>query len=304
MSKLTFIELAKKVLDEEKKALSPMEIWEIAKLKGYVEKLGSKGISPERTLWAVLYRDEMKTNSPFILIDERPKRYALKSLHEKGQVDIDYITDVSEPELTFNEQELHPYLTYFCFEYLSVYTKTINHSKSRKMKFGEWVHPDMVGWWFGPIKEWKELVREFSKSIQKLPIKLYSFEIKKALNFNNLREAFFQAVSNSSWANEGYLVAHEIAKEEDFINELTRLSSSFGIGVIQLDIYDPGSSEIVLPATFKEYLDWDSIDKLSLNSDFADFLERVKKDLIVSEVREEGYDKVFESEDLIKKLRK
>ncbi len=218
MSKFTFIELAKKVLDEEKKALSPMEIWEIAKLKGYVEKLGSKGTSPERTLSTVLYRDEMKVNSPFILIDERPKRYALKSLHEKGQVDIDYITDVSEPKLTFNEQELHPYLTYFCFEYLSVYTKTINHSKSRKMKFGEWVHPDMVGWWFGPIKEWKVPVREFSKSIQKLPIKLYSFEIKKALNFNNLREAFFQAVSNSSWANEGYLVAHEIAEEEDFIN--------------------------------------------------------------------------------------
>ena len=100
------------------------------------------------------------------------------------------------------------------------------------------------------------------------------------------------------------VVVHEIAEEEDFINEITRLSSSFGIGVIRLDIYDPNSSEIVLPAAFREYLDWDSIDKLSLNSDFADFLERVKKDLTVSEVREEGYDKVLESEELIKKLRK
>ena len=304
MKKLTFIELAKKILEEEKKALSPTEIWEIAKLKGYVEELASEGTSPERTLYTAIYRNVIKDNSPFVLIDERPKRYALRSLFDKGQVDTSTKIEVSEPELDFKEHKLHPFLTYFCFERLSVYTKTIIHSKSRNMKFGEWVHPDMVGWWFGPIKEWKDSVREFSKSIQKLPFKLYSFEIKKTLNFNNLREVFFQAVSNSSWANEGYLVAHKIAEEEDFRSELKRLSSSFGIGIIQLDISDPDSSDIILPAAFKESLEWDSIDKLALNSDFADFLDRVKKDLTYSEVREEGYDKVFDSEDLIKKLLK
>jgi hypothetical protein len=33
--------------------------------------------------------------------------------------------------------------------------------------------------------------------------------MKKELNFSNLRESYFQAVSNSSWANEGYLVTAE-----------------------------------------------------------------------------------------------
>jgi hypothetical protein len=63
---------------------------------------------------------------------------------------------------------------------------------------------------------------------------VFSFELKKSLSFGNLREAFFQAVSNSSWANEGYLVAAEISQDEDFLSELRRLSSSFGIGVVQL----------------------------------------------------------------------
>lgn len=30
------------------------------------------------------------------------------------------------------------------------------------------------------------------------------------MNFTNLREYYFQAVSNSSWANEGYIVALDI----------------------------------------------------------------------------------------------
>ena len=37
--------------------------------------------------------------------------------------------------------------------------------------------------------------------------KLWSFEAKLLINRSNVRECFFQAVSNSSWANFGYLVA-------------------------------------------------------------------------------------------------
>ena len=54
----------------------------------------------------------------------------------------------------------------------------------------------------------------------------------------------------------------------------------------------------------KDNLDWDTINKLTNNSDFENFLERVKNDLIISEIREEQYDKIEESDDLIRSIHK
>ncbi len=85
-----------------------------------------------------------------------------------------------------------------------------------------------------------------SSQIGSLPIKLFSFELKKELNFSNLREYFFQAVSNSSWANESYIVAPFLEEETEFRDELKRLSSAYGVGVIQLDIENPDSCRICL----------------------------------------------------------
>lgn len=59
--------------------------------------------------------------------------------------------------------------------------------------------------------------------------------MKKTLNFTNLREYYFQAVSNSSWANEGYIVALDIDEDDSFLAELKRLNNAFGIGVIKLN---------------------------------------------------------------------
>ena len=61
----------------------------------------------------------------------------------------------------------------------------------------------------------------------------------------NYREFFFQAVSNSSWANEGYLVAAEIIQDDELLSELECLSIAFGIGIIQLDITDIDALNIV-----------------------------------------------------------
>ena len=109
---------------------------------------------------------------------------------------------------------------------------------------------------------------------------MYSFEIKKDLGFHNLRESFFQAVSNSSWANEGYLVSANIDQDEELLSELKRLSTAFGIGVIKLDIDDPDASEITFLAKHKGDLDWDTINKLANdNPDFSKFLKRIKIDL-------------------------
>jgi hypothetical protein len=306
---MTFIELSKIILEEEKRPLSVEEIWALAQAKGYDKQVGSKGKTPPATIGAQIYvnmRD--KKDSPFIKMDTRPQKFYLKNLPlnglEQGASD-ESIPKIQLPKkFDYLERDLHPLLAYYAQLYLKAYTRTILHNKSEKKEFGEWVHPDMVGCYF-PIDEWKPEVLEFSATIGNVSIKIFSFEIKRALSFSNLRESFFQTVSNSSWANEGYLVASEISTDEDFQNELRRLSSSFGIGVIKLDVDEPDSSEIVFPAQYKEYLDWDMINKLTaMNSDFKDFIKRIKIDISSKEVRKEKYDKILSVEELSQQLKR
>src|SRR5262249_42218166 len=71
-----------------------------------------------------------------------------------------------------------------------------------------------------------------NKSTDKTAIRLFSFELKKQVDRINYREYFFQAVSNSSWAHEGYLVTCAVQQQDDLLSELERLSASFGIGII------------------------------------------------------------------------
>ena len=159
--------------------------------------------------------------------------------------------------------------------------------------------PDIVGCYF-PFADWDTEVVNVNYLLGNSAIKLYSFELKKELSFGNLRESFFQAVSNSSWANEAYLVAAEIEKDDEFMNELRRLSAAFGVGIIQLNTEDPDSCEILLPPRINEVVDWDTVNKLaSMNPDFKEFLKRIKIDMNSREVRKEMYDKVVDRDKLI-----
>lgn len=304
---ITFLQMAQRVLDEEKQALSASEIWRVAVSKGYEKELSSKGQTPWATLGALIHVDVRDNpTSLFTSIGARPKRFILKK-----QVDIlgEKILEspksllVSKQKPNYLEKDLHPLMVYYGFYYLKAYLKTINHSKSDKKGFGEWVHPDIVGCYF-PFQDWESEVVEVSTLMGNTAIKLYSFELKRELSISNIREAFFQAVSNSSWANEGYLVAVEIDTDEDFTNELKRLSTAFGIGVIKLDTEDPDSSEIYFPAKSKENIDWDTANKLaSINPDFQEFLKRIKIDTTSREVRKEMYDTVLSKESLEKNFK-
>lgn len=80
--------------------------------------------------------------------------------------------------------------------------------------------------------------------------------MKISVNLTNLRECYFQAVSNSSWAHEGYLVALNISEEPEMMDELRRLNNAFGIGVIRLEAEHFMQSEILFSAKEKESLDW------------------------------------------------
>ena len=91
---MTFLELAEKVLREEKKALTAIEIWNIASNKGYDKQLNSEGKTPWATLGAQIYvssKDDAK--SKFAKTDSRPKMFYLKSMAN----DID-LEDISLPE--------------------------------------------------------------------------------------------------------------------------------------------------------------------------------------------------------------
>lgn len=302
---LTFLQLAQKILDEEKRPLSPDEIWQIAQAKGYDREVASRGKTPARTIGARLYvdvRDNPQTI--FAKTDDRPKRFALRSL---TPTDLSQLLVTAPPTLVargggYLEKDLHPFVVYYGFHYLKAYLKTIRHNKSGKKEFGDWVHPDIVGCYF-PFGDWKDEVVEVSSLMGNRAVRLFSFELKRELNFSNLREAFFQAVSNSSWANEGYLVAAIISDDEDFNKELERLSASFGIGVIQLDINDPDATDIILPAREQD-IDWDTINKLTFNPDFRDLLRRIGTDIKSREIRHEGYDPVLTKDQLVESLSK
>jgi uncharacterized protein len=301
---ITFLQLAQKVLEEVKQPLSVTEIWETVISKGYEKLVESKGKTPSATMGALMYVDVRDNpDSVFLPLGIRPKRFILKNQKTTIGEKIPETTEapsivIKKPE--FLEKELHPLMVYYGFYYLKAFLKTINHNSSAKKGFGEWVHPDIVGCYF-PFGDWKSEVVDVSTLMGNSAVRLYSFELKRDLSIINLREAFFQAVSNSSWANEGYLVAATIDADDDFISELKRLSTAFGIGVIQLDIDDPDSSEIMLPAKPKEVIDWETVNKLSsMNPDFREFLKRIRTDMTSREVRKEMYDHVFTKDELVK----
>lgn len=299
---MTFLELAERILKEENKPLTAVEIWNIASQKGYDKQLNSQGKTPWSTLGARIYvsvKDDSK--SVFAKTESRPKKFYLKSM--VSQINLN---DTSIPEdiiqtkkkkFDFLEKDLHKYLSYFAYYQLNCFTKTIKHNVSNKKEFGVWVHPDIVGCYFR-MDDWKKEVYDFSSSIGVRGIVIYSFEVKRELSFSNLRESFFQCVSNSSWANESYLVAAMISKNDDFFEELRRLSTSFGIGIIELNIEDPDSSEILIPARHKKDLDFETINKLAMNTDFKEFLETVKIDMTSKKVHKKEYDLVENIENL------
>jgi hypothetical protein len=297
---MTFLELAELVLKEEARPLTATDIWNIASKKGYTQELNSQGKTPWSTLGALIHVSAKDNpRSIFVKTDSRPKKFYLKSMANKIDVNDNSISDdilpAKKKKFDYLEKDLHKVFAFYAYYYLHCYTKTINHSLSSKKEFGEWVHPDMVGCHF-LMEDWKKEVHDFSGALGVRAINLFSFELKRELNFGNLRESFFQCVSNSSWANESYLVAARISENEDFIEELSRLATSFGIGVIELNVEDPHSTDIVIPAKFKKNLDFEAINKLAMNNDFKEFLETVKIDLTSNKIHKKEYDFVEDVE--------
>ncbi len=274
----TFKELAEKVLAQTKIPMTVNEIWEYAEKSGITNKLGSQGKTPIQSLAARLYTD-IKNNETciFEIFSKRPTKFGLKNISNKlppKTLEPDYKDE------KYNERDLHILLSSFVYsnEDFNCRTKTIFHEKSPKSKKGanEWIHPDIVGIHF-PDEDYSKETVALQKELGYKNYKIFSFEMKKNLDLSNLRECYFQAVSNSSWANEGYLVTYKISSEEYFMSELRRLNNAFGIGIIQLNAENINQSNVLFPSRISENLDWETVDRLSDNPDFKEFLEDIIK---------------------------
>lgn len=302
MAVYTFLDLAAETLLASGIQMSVEKIWEAAVKFGFDAKLRSKGQTPWSSLGSRLYVDvKDNPNSLFVrapgsvpaefsLRDPSVARKALDRLTKEIASQQDKPGD-AEPadagavpvpkagKYPYKERELHPWLSRFArYNLGGVFAKTIYHENSSKKSYAEWLHPDLVGFWF-PFEDYTREVLELSGGGFAVA-KFYSFEMKRELNMGNLRESFFQAVSNSSWANEGYLAAANVDESENFQAELGRLSGSFGIGIIELDIDRPESSRILFPAKHRDALDWDGANKLAKeNPDFRKFLADVRIDI-------------------------
>lgn len=111
------------------------------------------------------------------------------------------------------------------------------------------------------------------------------------MNRSNVREVVFQTVSNSSWANLSYLVAAKL--ESKAIEELRMLCLAHGVGFINLDVKTPHESQILIPAKFRDKINYDSLDRLvSENKDAENYLEYVTTFLKTKKLRESFWDLV------------
>ena len=316
-SKYTFLDFAEEILKTASKPMTFQEIWSTGKDGGLDAKLSISGKTPWQTLGARLFvdiRDNLETR--FVKVGKNPARFFL--LARKNELTPDDLKDLSrvktpapkENGLGFHERRLHALLAYYAFTNTSfnrgrqIYTKTIFHEKSKHNALNEWVHPDMVGF-YSPVDDWNGKLLEFNKATDKTAIRLYSFELKKRVDRGNYREYFFQAVSNSSWANEGYLVTCSVQQQDDLLSELERLSASFGIGMIVLDLDDIDSSTVLFPARPKDYLDWETMNKLcEQNEDFETFIDDVQRDYAGKKIHPSEYENIIsDTEAYIKKMR-
>lgn len=291
---MTIKEAILKSLEDTKELSSNKDVYQHIVQRHYYTF--EKGKTPEATISAQL-GDFIRNG------DERVKRvkgkgnYYLYYLAKfEQEIDIDNFTVVvnevvkKEKKKNYQERDLHKLLSSY-LKNKNIYAKTIFHeeSKNSKDEHQKWIHPDIVGVEFLSLTS--KINKAFMKTINKADtFKLYSYEIKKEINTDyELKKCYFQAVSNSSWSNYGYMVALEIS--DSLKDEMQRLNESFGIGIIELHP-NPYQSKILFQAKYKE-IDFKTIDKLcKVNKNYENFIELIEKILAV----EERYYKSIEKE--------
>ena len=293
--------LVEEILQSAPCPLNHHEIWKIAVEKGFDKRADWQSDNPAEAVdYYLRYKINADADAPqYGKTTDKPIRYYLES--RKGELDFTRTNNTTVAEgdnAKYQECDLHPLLAYCAHANAQfsgkrkIYTKTIDHLQSTSKGYSEWGHPDMVGVYF-PFDDLSNNVVKLSHAFNSNEIfQLFSFELKREITRSNYRESFFQAVSNSSWANEGYLVAAEIAEDEELRRELGRLSNAFGIGIIRLDVRDICASPVLFRATQRSRVDLDFINKLCQNADFNNFIDRVNTDIGAGQIHLSEYDEI------------
>lgn len=273
MAKMTFKALAMKVLEVADQPLNYKEIWDTAQSLGLADQLGSKGLTPLATLRRDLSQDVKSDSSKIGVIYGNPGeawRYFLKGKPEQAKAPV---KNASSPKpavgktASYLESQLHPFVAYFFRTQMNVACRTILHHGSTKSKDAKnvWLHADMMG----VSLPHDDLPNVFglARSTHAQTAQLYSIEIKRSVTASSLHENLFQAVSNSTWANEAYLVAADFPETVEFLEELQMLSQSFGVGIVRLNLSDPDASIVIAPARRREQVDWNRLERIASVSD-------------------------------------
>ena len=246
-----------------------------------------KGKTPKNTISAQL-GDFIRQNDTRVKRIKDNKTYLYYLARYENTINFEQNLTQEKPtqkeqnrQKSYHERDLHKLLSTY-LKNKNIYSKTILHeeSKNRKDDHQKWIHPDMIGIEFLELNS--KINKAFMKVLNKADtFKVSSFEIKKEINTDyELKKSYFQAVSNSSWANYGYLVAFEIS--DNLKDEMERLNQSFGIGIIELKA-NPYESKIHFLAKYKE-LDFKTIDKLChVNEKFEKFIELTERILTIDE---------------------
>ncbi len=292
---MTIKEAILKSLDDINALAKYSEIYDHIIQNNYYEFIAAK--TPDATISALL-GDFIRNGDTRVKRIKQGGAYFYYLTKNEQNIGIDVLSgdavvaksDVSKfkKTKTYEERDLHKLLSSY-LKNTDTYSKTIFHEQSNGKDSNQiWTHPDMVGIKF--LRLQTRASQNFLKAINRVDtFKLSSYELKREINSDSeLKRAFFQAVSNSSWANYGYLVAFEFS---DSLNEeMARLNQSFGIGIIKLDS-NPYQSKILYPAVFRN-LDFKTIDKLcKMNQEFQRFVEQVEKLMTANEKYFSGAEK-------------
>lgn len=240
--------------------------------------------------------DLQKKHPKLKTTESRPRRYYWTEKSDSDEVEAaeggaaPVATDADRK--AGGEHALYPMLSQYLWEEFGVYSRRIDEkraSNKRGPNGNRWLYPDVVGM-EDLGKEWHREVRDCVTQYSDKRTKLWSFEVKRLINRSNVRECFFQAVSNSSWANYGYLVAAEIGGT-DTLKELRMLFAAHGIGLIQLDADNPTDSQVLIPARERDAIDWDMANRLATeNRDFLEYVKMVKQFYQTGEARRADWD--------------
>jgi hypothetical protein len=177
------------------------------------------------------------------------------------------------------ERDLYPMLMEFISSEVGAAASRINESTASNRRGpggNKWLYPDIVAIEALTSGMNKEVVGALQHSGERRA-RVWSFEVKRLLNRSNVREAYFQAVSNSSWASFGYLAAAEIEGAET-VREIQMLYSVHGIGLIEIDMDSPTESVLRIPARERLSIEWSMCSRLAdENRDFSSFMRRLRQ---------------------------